>query len=258
MINKPGMFRRPLLIGACLYMLAISSAGPLFALGTYSQGWAVIELTKFESSGIIFESYEGSATVTTFDPKEQCNADENECYTPKTEAISVSVRPESTSAVNYMLKNIGGKMLIQYNIHRITPIALKTDFEILNAQAVSSPRPADLADRFSVKKTGARRNFSVRAQILRLEERGTGVKTYEGLYLDLQRNKVHPFSITDDAMASFAFRVIQTGQTYYLGLTQAYVTGFRDSDIDVFEIKKNDPAGVSDEEPVPQSPGGEE
>lgn len=241
--------RRTFFTGVLFALITLFSANPLFAIGTHAEGWAVIQLSKFESSGIIFESYEGTASVTTFDKKESCNSDENECYTPKTESISISVRPESKEAVNYMLKNLGKQMLIQYCIHRIEPIALKTDFEVLNAQPISTARPADLAERHTVKKSGARRNFSVRARILRLEESGTGVKTYEGLYKDLQRNKVHPFSITDDSMAAFAFRAMQTGQAHYLGITQAYVTGFRDSDFDVFEINKNDPAGglVSDQ-----------
>ena len=226
-----------------LAIVAFLSASPLFALGTYAEGRAVIKLTKFESSGIIFESYEGTAVVTTYDAKENCNADENECYTPTTESIAISVRPESKEAVNFMLKNLGKQMLVHYCIHRIEPIALKTDFEILSAQPASASRPADLADRHTVKKSGARRNFSVRGKILRLEERGTAVKTYEGLYKDLQRGKVHPFSITADSMAAFAFRVMQTGQAHYLGVTQAYVTGFRESDYDIFEINKNDPAG---------------
>ncbi|MCR9142154.1 MAG: hypothetical protein NXI24_07870 [bacterium] len=235
--------RRNLLAGVVFTICTLFSASPLFALGTYAEGRAVIKLTKFESSGIIFESYEGTATVTTFDAKENCNSDENECYTPTTESISISVRPESKAAVNFMLKNLGKQMLIHYCIHRIEPIALKTDFEILNAQPVSAGRPADLADRHTVKKSGARRNFSVRGKILRLEERGTAVKTYEGLYKDLQRGKVHPFSITEESMAAFAFRVMQTGQPHYLGITQAYVTGFRESDFDVFEINRKDPAG---------------
>ncbi|MEQ9362647.1 MAG: hypothetical protein RIF32_00305 [Leptospirales bacterium] len=235
--------RRNFFTGAFLVICTLFSANPLFAIGTYAEGRVIIKLTKFESSGLIFESYEGTATVTTFDAKENCNSGENECYTPTAENISISVRPESKAAVNFMLKNLGNEMLIHYCVHRIEPLALKTDFEVLSAQAVSSARPADLAERHTVKKSGAKRNFSVRGKILRLEERGTVVKTYEGLYKDLQRNKVHPFSITEESMAAFAFRVMQTGQPHHLGITQAYVTGFRDSDFDIFEINKNDPAG---------------
>lgn len=235
--------------------LAFGATGSLSAAGTHAEGWVVIQLTKFESSGILFDSYEGTATVTSYDPDENCNADENECYKPKQEAIAISVRPESKEAVNFMLKNIGRKMLIQYCIHRIEPVALKTDFEVLRAQPLSSAAPADLADKHVVKKSGARRNFSTRAKILKLEEVGTAVKTYEGLYFDVQRKTVVPFSITNESMAAYAFRVMQTGKAYNLGISQAYVTGFRKSDFDIFEINKNAPAGtLSNEAPAEAAP----
>jgi hypothetical protein len=232
-------------------LLLASTMSPLFALGTFSEGQVFLTIRKFESSGIIFESWEGSGEITTYAKDENCNRDENLCYTPKKEMISFSVRPETNGGklAAELQKSINKEVLVSFRVHRVEALALGTDFEITGVLDRVSNMPADFPAKKATKKTGAKRNFSVHGRILSLEYQGTAVGTYEGLYLDAQKVKVHPFSITDAAMAAHAYRLMALSRDYHLGVSQAFVTGLRKSDYDVFELNLNEPAGAQDVQP---------
>ncbi len=233
-----------LILGACLFLTSSVSA-----VGTYSEGWTVAKLTQFESRGLVFESYEGLLEVTTFDSSETCAEEKDECFTPKKEKVEFSVRPENTDVVNFLSKNLNGEILVQYRIHRLEAVALSTDFEVIGAQLQERALPKDIADKFVGIKTGGKRNFSVTGRILSLEYKGTMVGTWEGLYLDETRGKIHPFSITDENVANFALNTIKYGVKYYLGVSVAFVAGWRDSHYDLFEINFKAPAGALEAAP---------
>jgi len=232
-------------------VLALSTISPAFALGTFAEGQTYMTIRKFESSGIFFESWEGSGEVTTYEPGEGCNADENLCYTPKKQLISFSVRPETNGGklAAEIQKSINKEILISFRVHRVEAIALGTDYEITAVFDRVGTMPSDFPAKKETKKTGAKRNFSVHGRILSLEYQGTAVGTYEGLYQDTQKGKVHPFSITDAGMANHAYKLMALSRDYYLGVSQAYVTGLRKSDYDVFELNLNEPAGTQDLQP---------
>ncbi|XDD51316.1 hypothetical protein AB3N59_06025 [Leptospira sp. WS92.C1] len=215
----------------------------VFALGTYSEGWAVVRLTQFESRGIIFDSHEGLIEFITFEGSEKCDSSKDECYAPLKEKIEFSVRPENSDVVNFLSSNLNQEILIQYRIHRIEPIALSTDFEVVAAQKQFTGMPRDAADKIIVTKTGSKRNFSVSGRILQLEYQGTAVGTYEGLYFDEIRGKVHPFSVTNEEVANFIWNTMKFGTKYYIGVSVAFATGWRKSDYDIFEINYKAPAG---------------
>ncbi|TGK01573.1 hypothetical protein EHQ53_07190 [Leptospira langatensis] len=237
----------------------------VFSLGTYSEGWTVAKLTQFESSGIIYESYEGVIEVTVYDPAEECDMARDECFTPMRKKVQVSVRPENADVVNFLSKNLNQTILIQFNIHRIKPVALSTSIEIVDAQYQDSKLPhtepvkdpsgrltvwvhahdtAQPIDKMTSRKTGGKRNFSVTGRILSLEYKGTVVGTYEGIYLDESRGKVHPFSITSEEMAEFAWKAMKYSGRYFLGVSVAFVVGVRESNYDIFEINFREPAGT--------------
>ncbi|MEI1277507.1 hypothetical protein V6Z05_04215 [Leptospira venezuelensis] len=246
------------------YISVLLSQTPVFALGTYSEGWTVAKLTQFESRGIVYESYEGVIEVLTFDPAEECDETRDECYMPMRKKANVSVRPENADVVNFLMKNLNQTIVIQFNIHRIQPIALSSSIEVINAQYQENIIPhstpvKDPSGRITVwvqahdtshpiekmvtNKTGGKRNFSVTGRIVSLEYKGTMVGTYEGLYMDESRGRIHPFSITSEEMAEFAWKAMKYSGKYYLGVSVAYVTGVRESHYDLFEINFREPAG---------------
>ncbi|AMX59011.1 hypothetical protein IQB76_12580 [Leptospira borgpetersenii serovar Hardjo-bovis] len=219
------------------------SFSSVFALGTYSEGWAVVRLIQFESRGIIFDSQEGLLEFTTYDKSEKCEASKDECFTPLKEKIEFSVRPENGEVVNFLNNNVNQEILVQYRVHKIEPIALSTDFEVIGAQKQITTIPKEAPDKIIVNKSGSRRNFSVSGRILKLEYQGTIIGTYEGLYLDEVRGKVHPFSVTNEEVAAFAWNTMKFGTKYYIGVSVAFATGWRKSDYDIFEINYNSSAG---------------
>lgn len=230
-----------------LSVLALS-AGPAFAFGTYSEGQTVMTIKRFESSGVLIESWEGSAEIVTFSKDEKCVETENQCYTPVRTLILFSVRPDADQGklAAELQKNINKEILVSYTIHRIESLALSTDFEVTGIIEAQDRLGPDLPAKKVTRKTGGKRNFSVLGKILRLEYAGTIVGTYEGLYLDTQTGKVHPFSITAQDMATHAMKVMSLRREYNIGVSQAYATGFRKSDCDIFEINMNEPAGTLD------------
>lgn len=231
---------RFLLLG--IFLLTTSS---LSAAGTYSEGWTVAKLIQFESRGVIFESYEGLLEVYTINDSEACDEMKDECFVPAKQKIEFSVRPENADVVNFLSKSLNQEILVQYRIHRFEPVALSSDYEVVGAQLQERSLPKGLPDKIvSKSKTGGKRNFSVTGRILSLEYKGTMIGTWEGLYLDETRNKVHQFSITDEEIAAFATNTLKFGLRYFLGVSVAYVTGWRDSHYDIYEINFKTPAGA--------------
>ncbi len=201
-----------------------------------------MKIVKMESSGIVFESYEGTGEITSYKQDEVCNDRENECYTPVTEKVNFSIRPETENGAlaKRLQKKMDQEVLVRYRYHRIEPVALGTNFEILEVNDLDHPTGEEkLPEQFSVEKTGSKRNYYLAGRILRLEYVGTVIGTYEGIYLDSQRGKVHPFSITSKEMAEYAWKAMLLKRDYVIGLSQAYVTGFRESHYDLFEVNLN-------------------
>lgn len=200
------------------------------------------KLTKLESQGIMFDSFEGELIATSYNDDEQCSREDYECYTPIDRTIHFSVRPENTEVVNFLQQNKDGSFLIQYRIHRIENLGLNTDFEIVKAMkpGTSETKPAE---KMMVDKTGSRQ-FSFKGRFLQLDEQGTFIGTHEGLYLDEKTGKVHPFSVTNEGMAKHIYDVMKSGKSVYIGISDAIVTGFRKSDYDVYEVNEQEPAGM--------------
>lgn len=218
----------------------------VFSIGTYAEGKVVGKLTQFESRGLIFDSYEGMIEISDYNKDEKCDESKDECYIQTKKIINISVRPENADVVNMLNKGLNQEFLFEYNIHRITAIALSSDFEILKViKQESAQSSINGKDRFQVNKSGGKRNFSVAGKILQLDRQGTFVKTYEGLYIDEVRNKVHSFSVTDEEMAKFVLEAIKQNGKFFFGISVAYVDGFRKSDYDLFEINFKEPAGGS-------------
>lgn len=228
----------------------LSLSSPLFALGTYSEGWAVIVPTKLESSGIVFTSYEGTFNVAHFDRNESCDESENQCYTPKAKSYQFSIRDDNAATVKFVLENLNREMLIHYRIHRVEAAALSTDFEVVEAFGILQDYPAELKRQLVVQQSGSKRSFSTFGKVLQLEYRGRAVGTYEGLYYDKQRGKVHPFSVTNEEMAQHIIQCMRSTKPYYFGVTVSYVTGFRESNYDIYEVNFDGPAGAVQVEPA--------
>ena len=214
----------------------------LYPLGTYSEGWMIGKIIQFESRGLLFESYEGILEYKLYDQSEKCDEDKDECFAPISKQIPFSVRPESTEAVNLLTGSINKELLLGFRIHRVEALALSSDFEVTAALEQRSD-PGQMEERMIVSKTGSKRNFSVAGKILKLEYSGTVVGTYEGLYLDESRGKIHPFSITDEKMAKYAWDAMKLNQKFFMGISVAYAKGFRESNYDLFEINLKAPAG---------------
>ncbi|MCE9597652.1 MAG: hypothetical protein K8S54_06755 [Spirochaetia bacterium] len=225
-------------------VLLIASA-QLQALGTYAEGWAIVVPTKIEQSGILFNSYEGLYDIVHFDKNESCDEANDGCFTPKSRNVPFSIDQANSNLVNFVQKNVNREMIISYRIHRVEPIGLSTGMEITQAFALAAQAPENFQRQLVVSKTGSKRSFSVFGKVLMLEYRGRAVGTWEGIYYDKQRDRVHPFSITNDAIAKQLLEVMKIKNPYYFGVTVAYVTGLRDSPYDIFEINLDGPAGAA-------------
>ena len=227
-----------------LSFLFIISASGLHAAGTYANGWLVIKkLVKFESGGLLIESWEGVATVHSYKKDETCDEKKYLCYTVVDEQLKFSVRPENAKTVNFLRKKVDkGGFVVKFQHHRIEPLGLSTDFEVLAALERSPEPSASLPTKKVVDKTGSR-NFSLQGDILRLDYRGTAVGTYEGLYLDLKTGKVHPFSVTHEEMAKHIWKVMKSAKPVFIGVSVSLVKAVRLSDHDIFEINYLEEAG---------------
>lgn len=228
---------------SCIISILILASAQLNALGTYAEGWAIIVPTKLEQSGILFNSYEGLLDIVHYDRNESCDEANDACFTPKSKSIAFSIDPSNSKLVNFVQKNVNREMIINYRIHRVEAMGLSSDFEITQAFALATTVPEDFQRQLAVDKTGKKRSFSVFGKILMLEYRGRAVGTWEGIYYDKQRDRVHPFSITNETIAKQILEVMKLKSPYHFGVTVAYVTGFRDSPYDVFEINLDGPAG---------------
>lgn len=224
------------------YLILILSTLPLHAFGTYGEGKAIVALREFGRKGIFIDSYEGSFDIASYNQNEKCE-DPQDCYTPDKESLRFSIREENKDLIQFMLKNMDRVMVIEYRIHRIKPIALSTSFEVLKASGIKATQAADFPWKYVSKNRTGSTDYSVYGKVLRLEYRGVAVGTYEGLLYDRRKDKVTPFSVTDEAMARHIYLCIDSGQEYNIGITRALVTGWRDSKLDVFEINYRERAG---------------
>lgn len=221
----------------------VLNPGSLFAIGTYAEGSILAKVIQFESRGILFTSYEGILEITGVNKEEVCEEEKDECYTPVKEQINFSVRSDNAEVVNFLNKNINQEVILGYVVHRIKSLVLSSEMEVLSAGKQESGIPEGVGDRLIVKKTGTKRNFSVSGKVVQLDYQGTFIGTYEGFYLDEVRGKVHPFSVTDESMAKHALKTMKGSTKYNLGISVAFVKGFRKSNYDLFEINYKEPAG---------------
>ena len=226
----------------------------LMAAGTFAEGRLIVKLLSLEGRGLMYKSFEGDAIRTVHDDDDDCDAEKRKkylCYKPKAERFQLSVRPEAARVVNFMLKNRGKVMVVYYKIHRIEPVALETSFEVLDVYAWQKNPPSNFKKKLRVRETGSRA-FDVYGRILRLEYQGTVLGTYEGLYLDWKRGKVHPFSITDSDMARYAYDTMLFSKPFHLGISVAIVTGARKSNYDIYEVNYLGETGSVEETQPPK------
>lgn len=230
-------------------LVAMLASQPVYALGTYAKGRAFIVVTKLESKGIFFTSYEGVFEVASYNKTERCDDDKGECYTPMKQSVKFSISDDNKDVANFISQNIGRLMIIDYRIHRITPIALSTDFEVVGAAAPMLQPKADFQRSIRVKQTGADRNFAFYGKILRMEYRGTANKSWECLVYNREQDKVLPISITDEEMAKYAQGAMATAKEYYMGVSKAIInTGaLRDSNYDIYAINYDKKPGLISE-----------
>jgi uncharacterized protein YrrD len=229
---------------AMILILGVSFfPGSLFAFGTYAEGSVVGKIIQFESRGILFDSYEGVIEITSFSKEEKCDETKDECFAPTKQRMDFSVRPENAELVNSLNKSINQEILVSYRVHRIKAIALSSGMEVVSASKQESTVPAEQGDKLIVAKTGTKRNFSVSGKVLQLDYQGTFIGTYEGLYVDEARGKVHAFSVTSEQIAKYALVAMKGSTKYNMGISVAFATGFRKSDYDLFEINYKAPAG---------------
>lgn len=226
---------------APLAFLILSQGSPLPAAGTSAEGRAIIKLVKFESSGIFKKSWEGEAHRAFFDEDEDCDEKNYRCFEPQLETFDISVREKQTRIIEFMRKNIGREMVIVYRKHRVEAAALSSNIEVTNVFAQRTRLPSGFQEKITGKITGSR-NFSVYGRVLRLEKRGLAVKTWEGIYLDRTRRKVHPFSVSDDKMARHLLKTMGYTRLYHLGVSKALFTAVRETKFDIFEVNYNEPA----------------
>lgn len=224
-----------IIAGLILCLLPFQASG-LLAMGTYSEGWAVIQIIRLEQSGLFYNSFEGKLRWASYDEDEECNEKEDQCFTPISVERKFSARPEEKKLISFLKNNEGREMLIHYKIHRFEPVALSSNFEVLEAFVWKDNPSNDTPLKMAIPRSGKLRAFTLYGRILRLEYKGTVIGTYEGLYLDQKRRKVHPFSITDENMAEYAKKVIRGRRSYHMAVSQAYVATVRDSDFDIYAI----------------------
>ncbi|MCB1307364.1 MAG: hypothetical protein KDK30_04250 [Leptospiraceae bacterium] len=226
---------------AGLLLLPLLPLARTDAAGTYAEGRVIVRLEKMEERGIFLTSFEGELVMAGYDPEEECDPDEYQCFTPREDHQDFSVRPENKTLITFLRNNLKRVMLIEYRIHRFKAMALSSEFEITGAQVWEENPLSSLPASVTGPKTGSERNFPIYGRILRLEYRGTMVGTWEGLYFDSQRRRVHPFSITDEAVAEYARKAMEASAQFYMGISESYVTGMRDSSLDIYEINYQRP-----------------
>jgi len=213
--------------------------------GTYADGWAIVRPVKLENKGLMYRSFEGIMEWADYDVNEKCNNDEDQCFTPVIGTKRFSIRTSNKRAIKFVGENLDREMLIKYTIHRVEPVKLGSDFEIIDCFEIKRELPQDFPRQFVVKQTGNKRNFSVQGKFLRIERRGTTVKTYESVYYSRKNDTVHPASIVDKSMAELAIKTMGFDVEFFFGISVSYVDGIRESDYDIFEINYTGKAGLS-------------
>ncbi|MCS7204128.1 MAG: hypothetical protein NZ853_00355 [Leptospiraceae bacterium] len=211
------------------------------AIGTYAEGRAIVKVIQLISKGIFVESYEGVFEIASYNEDEECSDFQN-CYTPQIEKVEFSIRIENKETIKFIQENLNKVILIDYKIHRIEPIALGTNFEVLKAYPFKLNLPIDFPEKFIVTKSGVE-NYSFFGKVLQLEYRGTAIKSYEGIYYDRQRDKIRPFSLTNEDMANFIKTAMEYTKEYHIGVSKALIAGLRETKFDIFEINYVRPAG---------------
>lgn len=214
---------------------------PVHAAGTAAEGRVIIKLLKFESEGVVTKSWEGEAERAGFDDGEDCDEKDYRCFEPTLDTFRLSVREENKQAIEFMRKNIGKEMVIAYRRHRIEALGLGSDMEVTGVFAQTDKLGGDVPERITGRITGSR-NFSVYGRVLMLEKRGLAVTTWEGLYLDRTRRKIHPFSVSEDKMAEHLLKTMGCARLYHIGVSKALFTAVRETSFDIFEVNYNEPA----------------
>ncbi|MDX1961300.1 MAG: hypothetical protein SFU98_22215 [Leptospiraceae bacterium] len=225
-----------------LILLIAFNSSSLLAIGTYAEGSVLAKIVQIESRGLVFESFEGLLEISSYAQDEKCDEAKDECFKLTKKQIEFSVRPQNAEVVNLLKKSINAELLIDYKIHRIKSITLSSDFEVLAAKTQETNVAPELGEKLIVKKSGSKRNFSVYGRILQLDYQGTFIGTYEGLYLDETKGRIHPFSVTNEQIAKYALTAMKSSTRFNIGITVAFATGFRKSDYDIFEINYKAPA----------------
>jgi hypothetical protein len=224
--------------------LSLVPISPLFSAGTFADGWAIVRVTRLENKGIVYRSYEGVLEWVGFDPDEKCDAATEECFLPILESRAFSLREDQSKLIRFIGENLNREMLVHYQIHRVTALKLSTDFEILEAYEISRRLPAGFPEKKLVEQTGDKRNFSVKGKFLKIERKGTAIKTYEIVYYNREKDRVHPASITDRDMAEFAIQTMHFDIEFFFGVSESFVKGVRESTYDIFEINYKGRAGL--------------
>ncbi len=223
------------------FLFLISGFVNLYAFGTYAEGRAIVLIKKLTSGGILYESFEGTLEIASYEESEECEDFEN-CFTPLKIEIPFSIRIENKETIKFLQQNLNKVVLIDYKIHRIESISLDSNFEILKAYPFKIELPPEFPKKFIVEKTGSR-NFSFYGKILQLEYRGTVTKSYEGIYYDRKKDKIRPFSITNEEMAKYVNSIMVYTKEYHIGISRAIVKGLRETHFDIFEINYLETAG---------------
>ena len=208
----------------------------VFPAGTVREGWMVVQIEKFGSDEYVWKSYEGVINYASFDDDEECDEEEHWCYTPILETHDFSVKEDNKQLAYFLKENVGKTMLIHYKKHRTEPWGMKSRLEVTEAYPQLEQKPEGIPDYFAVEKTGSARNFWIYGLVLKLEREGVTYSTWEGMYYDKQRDRVHLFSVSQDSMAQALELAMKSETMYYLGISEARVTWWRHTDLDIFEI----------------------
>lgn len=224
---------------------AFLAAQPVLALGTYAEGRAIVKVIKMESQGIFFDSFEGEYEIATFDKSEKCDVDDGTCYTPQKKVVKFSIDDSNKAVYQFMIENMNRVMVIDYKIHRIEPVDLKTSMEILGARPLLAKQPENFPRRMRVGQSGTQGNKSIYGKFLKLEYRGTMVGTYEALVYNRQTDKILPVSISNESMAAYVKNSMASMEEYHIGLSKQLVEMVADSKIDIFEINYDKPADLA-------------
>ncbi len=193
-----------------------------------SDGFAVVRLKNLEKAGVVFTNWVGTVEVAGYNGVESCD---EECYTPTIEVVPFELADDDELLVNFLRANQGNVMFVRYDLP-----TFGDEWQIVDARPWIKTPPPGLPSVLRVKPSGARRNFSLYGRVLRLQREGTFGNIWEGLYMEKDGRRVHPVSITSDEVALFLEKAMASQEYYYMGISVAFFSGFRNSAHDIFEI----------------------